>query len=69
LVGGGDEFDVGARTRQIAAVRGVTRPEGGIARITAPVLVLSGDEDRLVKHRFAAPLWPQLVNEIAGHAG
>lgn len=80
-----------ARARQIASVRGVTRPEGGISRITAPVLVLSGEEDPLVKrtagpklarlvangrfvsvprmgHRFAAPLWPRLVNEIAGHA-
>ncbi|MBR7831753.1 alpha/beta hydrolase [Actinospica durhamensis] len=38
-----------ARTRQIAAGRGVRRPPGGISRITAPVLVLSGDEDPLVK--------------------
>lgn len=80
-----------ARTRQIAAGRGVKRPEGGISRITVPVLVLSGNEDPLVKrtagpklarmvangrfvsvprmgHKFAAPLWPQLVNEIASHA-
>lgn len=80
-----------ARARQTAAGRGVKRPEGGISRITQPVLVLSGDEDPLVKrtagpklagmvpngrfvpvkrmgHKFAAPLWPQLVREIAGHA-
>jgi pimeloyl-ACP methyl ester carboxylesterase len=80
-----------ARARQIAAGRGVKRPHGGISRITQPVLVLSGDEDPLVKrsagpklaqmvphgrfvsiprmgHKFASPLWPRLVAEIAGHA-
>jgi pimeloyl-ACP methyl ester carboxylesterase len=80
-----------ARARQMAAGRGVKRPEGGISRIAQPVLVLSGDEDPLVKrtagpklaelvpngrfvsvprmgHKFAAPLWPQLVSEIARHA-
>ena len=39
-----------ARTRQIAAVHGVKRQEGGIAQ---PVLVLGGNEDPLVK-RVAA---------------
>lgn len=43
-----------SRARQIAAGRGVKRPAGGISRITAPVLVLSGEEDPLVK-RTAGP--------------
>jgi pimeloyl-ACP methyl ester carboxylesterase len=80
-----------ARARQFAAGYAATLPEGGIARITQPVLVLSGDEDPLVKrgagpklaamvpkgrfvrihrmgHKFAPPLWPQLITEINQHA-
>jgi pimeloyl-ACP methyl ester carboxylesterase len=76
-----------SRTRQFAAGYAGRMPEGGIARITQPVLVISGDEDPLIKrgagpklaetvprgrfvkvhrmgHKFAAPLWPQLVAEI-----
>jgi len=38
-----------ARSRQFAAGYAAKLPDGGIARITQPVLVLSGDEDPIVK--------------------
>jgi pimeloyl-ACP methyl ester carboxylesterase len=38
-----------ARSRQLAAGYAAKLPDGGIARITQPVLVLSGDEDPIVK--------------------
>jgi pimeloyl-ACP methyl ester carboxylesterase len=38
-----------ARSRQSAAGYAAKLPDGGIARITQPVLVLSGDEDPIVK--------------------
>ena len=38
-----------SRSRQLAAGYAAKLPAGGIARITQPVLVISGDEDPLVK--------------------
>lgn len=38
-----------SRSRQLAAGYGAKLPGGGIARITQPVLVISGDEDQLFK--------------------
>jgi pimeloyl-ACP methyl ester carboxylesterase len=38
-----------SRSRQFAAGRGAKLPSGGIARITQPVLVISGDEDQLIR--------------------
>jgi pimeloyl-ACP methyl ester carboxylesterase len=38
-----------ARSRQLAAGYAAKLPDGGIARITQPVLVISGDEDPIVK--------------------
>jgi pimeloyl-ACP methyl ester carboxylesterase len=38
-----------ARFRQLAAGYAAKFPDGGIARITQPVLVISGDEDQLFK--------------------
>jgi pimeloyl-ACP methyl ester carboxylesterase len=38
-----------ARSRQLAAGYTATLPDGGIARITQPVLVLNGDEDPLIR--------------------
>lgn len=38
-----------ARSRQFAAGYAAKLPDGGIARITQPVLVISGDEDPLVR--------------------
>jgi pimeloyl-ACP methyl ester carboxylesterase len=81
-----------ARSRQLAAGYSAKLPAGGIARITQPVLAISGDEDPIIRapaaaralaravphgrfvqvHRMghlpSAPLWPQLVSEIARHA-
>jgi pimeloyl-ACP methyl ester carboxylesterase len=81
-----------SRSRQFAAGYSAKLPAGGIARITQPVLAISGDEDPIVRaaaagralaqavphgrfvqvHRMghlpSAPLWPQLVTEIARHA-
>jgi len=42
-------LDRHSRSRQFAADRGAKLPGGGIARITQPVLVISGDEDQLVR--------------------
>jgi pimeloyl-ACP methyl ester carboxylesterase len=38
-----------ARSRQLAAGYAAKLPDGGIAQITQPVLVISGDEDPIVK--------------------
>lgn len=38
-----------ARSRQLAAGYAAKLPDGGIARITQPVLVISGDEDPIVR--------------------
>lgn len=38
-----------ARTRQFAAGYAARLPDGGIARITQPVLVINGDEDPLIR--------------------
>lgn len=38
-----------ARSRQLAAGYAAKLPDGGIARITQPVLAISGDEDPIVK--------------------
>lgn len=41
--------DPHARARMLAAGRAARLPDGGIARIKQPVLVISGDEDRIVR--------------------
>ena len=45
-----------ARSRQLAAGFGAKLPRGGIARITQPVLALSGDEDPLIRPAAGAAL-------------
>jgi pimeloyl-ACP methyl ester carboxylesterase len=42
-------WDRYARSRQFAAGYAAKLPDGGIARITQPVLVLNGDEDPLIR--------------------
>jgi len=41
--------DPAARQRQLAALRATKTPEGGLARITAPTLVIHGESDPLVR--------------------
>jgi pimeloyl-ACP methyl ester carboxylesterase len=41
--------DPAARQRQLAAGRATTTPEGGLARITAPTLVIHGGADPLIR--------------------
>ena len=41
--------DPAARQRQLAAGRATKTPEGGLARITAPTLVIHGEADPLVR--------------------
>jgi pimeloyl-ACP methyl ester carboxylesterase len=49
LISGIPPPDPAARQRQLAAIRATKTPEGGLARITAPTLVIHGEADPLVR--------------------
>jgi pimeloyl-ACP methyl ester carboxylesterase len=50
-----------ARSRQFAAGYAAKLPDGGIARITAPVLVINGDEDPLIRAPAAGRALAKMV--------
>jgi pimeloyl-ACP methyl ester carboxylesterase len=50
-----------ARSRQFAAGYAAKLPDGGIARITQPVLVINGDEDPLIRARAAGRALAKMV--------
>lgn len=52
-----------ARSRQFAAGYAAKLPDGGIARITQPVLVINGDEDPLVR----APAAGRALAKVVPH--
>lgn len=52
-----------ARSRQFAAGYAAKLPDGGIARITQPVLVINGDEDPLIR----APAAGRALAKVVAH--